>query len=83
MADIIVSKLDPAQIIRKSYDEPNNRIRVDAEISNLEVAIENESILITGRTDRYYMKQLATSAVIDEPIGYQLNVRNSIQVGRL
>lgn len=39
MADIIISKLDPAQIIRKAYDEPNNRIRVDAELSNLEVEI--------------------------------------------
>lgn len=40
MADIITSKLDAAQIIRKAYDEPNNRVRVDAEISNLEVAMD-------------------------------------------
>lgn len=36
MSDIISSKLDAAQIVRKSYDETANRIRVDASISHMD-----------------------------------------------
>lgn len=54
MSNIISSKLDPAQIIRKSYDESGNRIRVDAEINNIEVAIDvtaasGDNIAITSQ----------------------------------
>ncbi len=46
MSDIITSKLDAPQIIRKAYDEPNNRLRVDASISEMnsvEVVIDAAS----------------------------------------
>lgn len=36
MSDIIVSKLDAPQIVKKTYDESNNRIRVDASISEMD-----------------------------------------------
>jgi hypothetical protein len=59
------TKLDANQVIREIYDEPNNRIRVDAEvqasIGDLEVSInkDEDSIAVYG-TDGSTQRQLKT-----------------------
>ncbi len=56
--------------------------RTNGAIRNLDVSLVNGAILISGRTSRFYVKQLATSAVFDEmPIGF-LELQNGIEVGQ-
>lgn len=55
--------------------------RTNGAIRNLDVSLADGSIVISGRTSRFYLKQLATSAVLDElPIGF-LEFQNGIEIG--
>lgn len=54
--------------------------RTNGAIRDLDVSLAEGSIVISGRTSRFYVKQLATSAVLDElPIGF-LELHNGIEV---
>lgn len=54
--------------------------RTNGAIRDLDVSLAAGSIVISGRTSRFYVKQLATSAVLDElPIGF-LELHNGIEV---
>lgn len=52
--------------------------RTNGAIRNLNVAIEDGAVILTGATTRYYNKQLATCAVLD--IVGELDLRNLIEV---
>ncbi len=54
--------------------------RTNGTIYNLEVSLDEGVVVIQGRTTRYYHKQLATSAVLDELSDSQIEVRNGICV---
>lgn len=54
--------------------------RTNGTIYNLEVSLDDGVVVIEGRTTRYYHKQLATSAVLDELAESHLEVRNGISV---
>lgn len=54
--------------------------RTNGTIYNLEVSLDDGVVVIQGRTSRYYHKQLATSAVLDELSDSQIEVRNGICV---
>ncbi len=54
------------------------RIRTNGSIRGLEVTINGGAIVISGRTSRYYYKQLATSAVLAAIEQHELT--NQIQV---
>lgn len=62
MSDIITSKLDAAQIIRRAYEDDKNRIRVDAEveatIGSVDVIIDassGDNIAIADETGTNYL----------------------------
>lgn len=52
--------------------------RTNGSIRNLDVAIKDGTVTLTGSTGRYYNKQLATSAVLD--FVRELDLRNQIEV---
>lgn len=54
------------------------RVRTNGSIRGLEVTINGGSVVISGRTSRYYYKQLATSAVLAAIEQHELT--NKIQV---
>src|SRR6478609_5561251 len=63
MSNIITSKLDPGHIIRRSYDDDKNRIRVDAEveavIAPVDVAIDaadGDNIAIADPTGTNFLE---------------------------
>ena len=58
----------------------NIRVRTNGGIRSLEVTINGDSVVISGRTSRYYYKQLATSAVLATVD--QRELTNQIQVER-
>ncbi len=53
--------------------------RTNGQIRDLAVSISNGVVKLTGKTSRYYYKQLATSGVQDGDFG--LDVENEISVG--
>jgi len=53
--------------------------RTNGQIRDLTVAIDDGVAKLTGKTSRYYYKQLATSGVQDGDFG--LDVENGISVG--
>lgn len=62
MSNIITSKLDANQVIRKAYDDDTNRLRVDAQvsatISEMDVIIDaagGDNIAITDPTGTNYL----------------------------
>lgn len=52
--------------------------RTNGSIRDLEVSLHEGLVTVTGRTSRYYYKQLATSAVFD--VTDDLDLQNSIAV---
>lgn len=54
--------------------------RTNGSIHNLEVSVDDGVIVLQGRTSRYYHKQLATSAVLDELAKSSVEIRNGISV---
>jgi hypothetical protein len=62
-----------AELLRDSI-----RIRTNGSIRGLEVTVNGESIVIAGRTSRYYYKQLATSAVLATAQQHELS--NQIEI---
>lgn len=62
MSNIITSKLDANQVIRKAYDDDTNRLRVDAQvsatISDIDIVIDataGDNIAITDPTGTNYL----------------------------
>jgi hypothetical protein len=53
--------------------------RTNGQIRDLVVSISDGVVKLTGKTSRYYYKQLATSGVQDGDFG--LDVENEISVG--
>lgn len=53
--------------------------RTNGQIRNLEISIDDGVAKLTGKTSRYYYKQLATSGVQEG--GFDLDVENHISVG--
>jgi hypothetical protein len=53
--------------------------RTNGQIRGLTISISDGAAKITGKTSRYYYKQLATSGVQDGDFG--LDVENAISVG--
>ena len=53
--------------------------RTNGQIRDLAVSISDGVVRLTGKTSRYYYKQLATSGVQDGDFG--LDVENEISVG--
>ncbi|MDA0282305.1 MAG: hypothetical protein O3B13_17765 [Planctomycetota bacterium] len=53
--------------------------RTNGQIRDLAVSISNGVAKLTGKTSRYYYKQLATSGVLDGE--FELDVENEISVG--
>lgn len=53
--------------------------RTNGQIRQLNVSISDRVVKLTGKTSRYYYKQLATSAVQDG--GFGLEIENEISVG--
>ncbi len=64
------------QLVRNVIEQ-----RTNGSIHNLEVSVSGDSIVLCGRTTRYYYKQLATSAVLDELSTLSFEVKNGIHVG--
>lgn len=62
-----------AELLRDSI-----RIRTNGSIRSLEVTVNGDSIVISGRTSRYYYKQLATSAALATSQQHELS--NQIEV---
>lgn len=54
--------------------------RTNGSIHNLEVSVDDGVVVLQGRTSRYYHKQLATSAVLDELAKSSVEIRNGISV---
>lgn len=48
MGDYLNTKLDADQVLRRTYDEPNNRLRVDAEVT---AVIGTVDVIINAATD--------------------------------
>ncbi|MBI1311384.1 hypothetical protein GC176_08765 [bacterium] len=55
------------------------RAKTNGSIRGLEVTVNGSSVVISGRTSRYYYKQLATSAVMASLARHEL--QNEIHVG--
>jgi hypothetical protein len=53
--------------------------RTNGQVRELTVSISDRVVKLTGKTSRYYYKQLATSAVQDG--GFGLEIENEISVG--
>ena len=54
--------------------------RTHGAIRDLKVERTSDALLVSGRTSRFYMKQLATSAVLDEVHLRSLCLQNTIEV---
>ena len=54
------SRQSPAEIIERSV-----RSRTNGAIRELRVEVLGEYVILSGRTSKYYNKQLATHAVLD------------------
>lgn len=67
------SRQDLAESLRDSI-----RAKTNGGIRSLEVTVSGASIVISGRTSRYYYKQLATSAVLTSLKRHE--VQNQIRV---
>jgi hypothetical protein len=57
--------LDAAQVVKRAYDEPNNRFRVDAQVS---AVIGTVDVIINAATDNI--------AIADASTGYKLTVNS-------
>ena len=57
--------------------------RTNGSIRNLAVSIHNGSIVLSGDTNRYYGKQLATSAVLEDGSLNDFGLCNEIVVTQL
>ena len=82
--EIMESQLsDPAdrsvQNLAESLRE-SIRTRTNGSIRGLEVTVNGGAVVVSGRTSRYYYKQLATSAVLAASTQHDLT--NSIEVER-
>ena len=53
--------------------------RTNGHVRELTVSVNDRVLKLTGKTSRYYHKQLATSAVQDG--GFGLEIENEISVG--
>lgn len=75
----IISQLDPAQMIRRCYEEANDRIRVDAEVTaNFAGAQE---VIISHVDDSIRLGDgisLVTTTTIGSDVGLDVNVINPI-----
>lgn len=67
----------PERLIEAVARSVNNR--TNGQIRGLTVSISDGVAKLTGKTSRYYYKQLATSGVQDS--GFGLDVDNDISVG--
>lgn len=64
IAAVETQDLSPA---RQLEDEIHDEIqrRTNGSVRTLAVTVHGQTVLISGRTSRFYYKQLATSAVLD------------------
>ncbi len=67
---------DIAELLR--YVERNIRLRTGGTIRELRVVLDNNKIVVTGRTSTYYSKQLVSWAAADAASGR--DVLNEIEV---
>lgn len=67
------TKLDAAQVIRKAYDEPNNRIRVDAQVS---ATIGSVDVIIDAATGDNIKVSDGTNSLLVNPDG-SINVNTT------
>lgn len=65
-------------LVRKLRDDITDRTHDS--IRNLDVSVADGSVIVSGRTSRYYYKQLTTRAVFD--LISDLNLENRIEVDR-
>lgn len=65
-------------LVRKLRDEIAERTHDS--IRNLDVTLAEGSVIVSGRTSRYYYKQLTTRAVFD--LILDLKLENRIEVDR-
>ena len=67
----------PERLLGIITDSVNQR--TSGAIRDLKVSIADGVVKLSGKTSRYYYKQLATSAVLDADFGLELE--NEISVG--
>lgn len=74
-------------VLQTRYDSPSSlqdqvekliRSKTGGMIRDLRVNVQDEEIVLSGRTNTYYMKQLATHATLDFVQGAELT--NQIEV---
>lgn len=68
---------DPGQKLAESLRD-SIYLKTNGGIRGLEVTVTGKSVVVSGRTSRYYYKQLATSAVLTA--SQQHDLTNSIRV---
>ncbi|MBI1345702.1 hypothetical protein GC163_05375 [bacterium] len=69
-----IRESDPAEEVRQLVE-----MRTGGRIQELQVAVEGQRLIISGRTGTYYSKQLATHAALD--VTQQLVIQNDVIVG--
>lgn len=69
---------NPDGLVRKLREDIAERTHDS--IRNLDVSLADGSVIVFGRTSRYYYKQLTTRAVFD--LISDLNLENRIEVDR-
>jgi hypothetical protein len=75
------SQLDPGQIIKRSFDEANDRIRVDASVS---VSAASQEVVIDHSDDSIKLgdgTNLVTATVIGSDVGLDVNLIGGVVSG--
>lgn len=66
MGNYLSTKLDAAQVVRRAYDEPSNRIRVDAEVT---AVIGTVDVIINAATDNIAIASPGGNFLLINPDG--------------
>lgn len=72
----------PAQVLFSLEGRIREEIqsRTNGAIRGLEVEVLEDSVVLSGRTTRYYYKQLATCAVLEQADAARMRLENGIAV---